>query len=133
MSGTTAMINSTNAPYKGGIMRPESLTLARRDAPYNEQVLRFVLLAEMLRDSGLCNADIRVCLSKCVKSLPGKARDQLHMHFPNTSKLNNKDFNMSISQLGADGNLPDKYIDDATHAARLRLAEDPKWFYGENG
>ncbi|KAK0648559.1 hypothetical protein B0T16DRAFT_506891 [Cercophora newfieldiana] len=136
MSGTSAA-TSTTLPYKGGVMSVDKLSKGPHTAPYNEQVLRFVLLAEMLRDSGLCSPSIRVCLAKYVKSLGSSARDALHIHLPNTQVLD-KDHTFEVtvkclSTLGKDGNLPAKYIADAMRAARLRLAEDPEWFSGPNG
>ncbi|KAK4442629.1 hypothetical protein QBC34DRAFT_418481 [Podospora aff. communis PSN243] len=122
--------------YTGGTIRADKLSTARADALYNEEVLRFVLLTEMLRDSGLCTGDIRTCLSKYVKSLAPHYRAQLQKHLPNTLKLDEPSFQPTVwglSSLGRDGNLPVEHITTAMRAARLRLAEDPSWFSGPNG
>ncbi|KAK0611324.1 hypothetical protein B0T14DRAFT_571225 [Immersiella caudata] len=123
-------MSGTSASYKGGLIHSEKLTDAYHEAPYSEAVFRFVLLAEMLRDSGLCARDIRKCLDKYVRNLAPHYRAQLHKHLPNTNKVREPAFEVSVrclSTLGRDGNLPAEHIIAAMRAARLRLAEDPNW------
>lgn len=128
----------SSGPYQGGIKMLDQLTNAPGDAPYNEQVLRFVLLTDLLASSGMCLPDAKACLNKYVRALSGNQRAQLQRHFPNTHKLaeNGGDFDLSldgIAALSTERKMPTKHIEDALRAARLRLIEDPDWMTGQNG
>lgn len=131
-------------PYQGGLLPIEKLREGGRwTAPYNEQLLRFMLLTEMLGSTTLCMADIRVCLAKYIKSMRSQDREALCVHLPNIEKLGNDQdkFACTIKYLATLGDLQhgedsekfEKYLVDASRAARLRLAEDPNWFCGSKG
>ncbi len=106
----------------------------------NEQLLRFVLLTNILSKAGLCDGDIQVCIAKYVKRLKAPDRALLELALPNLDIVLadpvKEPWKASpagiciLAHVGGPRSLPYATVITAVRLARLRFLEDPNWFYG---
>jgi len=131
-------------PFGRTISNPAILKLGPEYLAFNEQVLRFLFLADTLSRSGMCAADIHVCMQRYVSSMPKACNAGLEIHFSHLDEvlLNVTPHHRNVksstpawaptlagfASLGK--GLTKSLVLDALRAARLRFIEYPSWVLG---
>ena len=121
--------------------QPKPISRAYEDAYMNEQVLRFVLLFDILKSAGFCESDIAIALSKYVKTLSRASLDMLQIHLPLARYVADDALGFTATLAGIAGlsatgkanqiGLP--VIAFAIEKARSKLVSHPEWFMGQEG
>ena len=103
----------------------------------NEQVLRFILLVHMLKQSGMCTPDIKECVFRYVRALSRSAKATLSMHLPGALNIKSTGLEPTLQGISLLSDqtkpVPVEIVSFIVAKGRSRLAEDPAWMYGARG
>ena len=136
-AGSKTNQNKLYDSFKSGPVtdRPE-------DSIRNEQALRLVLIADILKSAGHCDADMREELNRYVRSLSFKARQQLSLHFPYAKGINKTAISFApsvldglaqLSGVSADKRLPLECLNLMLTKARNNFVTRPESVFGQDG
>jgi hypothetical protein len=101
----------------------------------NEEVKKFVLLANILWRARLNNPEVTSCLKRYVNTLPPQALAILKFHLPHVEIMGD-DFvstMKNIAQLGPNRSLNPEALAAALRSAKWSLVNEPETVYGEKG